>query len=163
MQITANTVVSLSYTLTNQQGDVLDQADQESPFMYLHGANNIITGLEKALENKQADDSLQVVIEPQDAYGERDETLTQQIPRSMFEGIGDEQLVPGAKFHAQTNYGIETIMVKAVDGDHITIDANHPLAGEILHFDVTILAVRAASEEELSHGHVHPDGECGEA
>ena len=161
MQIAAQTVVTMTYTLTNDQGDILDQADASHPFVYLHGANNIIPGLENALTGKQASENMKVTIAPAEAYGVRDERLTQQIPLEMFGGVPAEQLVPGAQFQAQTNGGIEIITIAAVENDLITIDANHPLAGVTLTFDLSILDVRAATAEEISHGHVHAHGGCG--
>lgn len=161
MQIAANAVVTMTYTLTNAQGDVLDQADASHPFVYLHGANNIIPGLENALVGKQAADSMSVTIPAADAYGERDERLTQRVPREMFGDAPTEQLVVGAQFQAQTNGGIEVITITAVDDDSITIDANHPLAGVDLTFTLNILTVREATAEEIAHGHVHAPGGCG--
>lgn len=161
MNITKHAVVSLGYTLTNDKGDILDQADAEHPFVYLHGANNIIPGLEHALADKTTGFSDNVTIAPELAYGLRDDNLTQQIPKEMFGEVDPAQLKPGARFHAQTDVGIETITIKAVDDTHVTIDANHPLAGETLHFDVTVLEIREATEEEIAHGHVHAGGSCG--
>ena len=162
MQIAQNAVASLRYTLTDSQGEILDVATNESPFIYLHGANNIIPGLENALVGKQADDELEVTIPPEDAYGEHDERLTEVVSKEMFSGVSEEQLVPGAQFQAQTNAGQEVITIASVQEDTVTIDGNHPLAGETLHFDVTVLNVRAATEEELTHGHAHDaDGDCG--
>lgn len=158
MQIAQHTVVTMTYTLTDDQGQVLDQADAAQPFAYLHGADNIIPGLEKQLVGKQATDSLVVTVPPAEAYGEYDERMTQQVPRSMFAGIPDEQIVAGAEFHAQTGAGNQTIRIAAADENTVTIDANHPLAGVTLTFDVTILDVRAASEEEVAHGHAHGQG-----
>lgn len=158
MQIGPNSVVSLSYTLKNDQGEILDQADASSPLVYLHGAHSIIPGLENALTGKRANDSLDVSIPPEEAYGLRDERLTQQVPRSMFAGVDENQLIPGAQFTAQTNAGNENITITAVDSDTVTIDANHPLAGQTLHFSVTVVDLRAASAEELSHGHAHGPG-----
>lgn len=158
MQIAPNTVASLAYVLTNTQGDTLDQADAQHPFVYLHGAHSIIPGLENALNGKQAGDTLEVTIPPEQAYGLKDDSLMQQVPRSMFAGVEEEHIIPGAEFHAQTNGGMQTIVISAVDGDTITIDGNHPLAGQTLHFDVTVLAVRAATKDELSHGHAHGPG-----
>lgn len=158
MQIAQHTVVTMTYTLTDDQGQVLDQADAAQPFAYLHGADNIIPGLEKQLVGKQANDSLIVTVPPAEAYGEYDERMTQQVPRSMFEGVPAEQIVAGAEFHAQTGAGNQTIRIAAVDDNSVTIDANHPLAGVALTFDVTILDVRAASEEEVAHGHAHGEG-----
>ena len=161
MQIADNIVASLRYKLTDSQGEILDEATQAEPFVYLHGANNIISGLEQALLGKQADDTLEVTIPPADAYGEHDKRLTQEVSKDMFSGVPDEQLVPGAQFHAQTDAGQEVITVAAVQDDTVIIDGNHPLAGETLHFDVTVLEVRAATAEEISHGHAHAHGDCG--
>lgn len=158
MQIAQHTVVTMTYTLTDAQGQVLDQADAAQPFAYLHGADNIIPGLEKQLVGKQANDSLIVTVPPAEAYGEYDERMTQQVPRNMFEGVPAEQIVAGAEFHAQTGAGNQTIRIAAVDDNSVTIDANHPLAGVVLTFDVTILNVRAASAEEVAHGHAHGEG-----
>lgn len=158
MQIAPNTVASLAYVLTDTQGDILDQADAQDPFVYLHGAHNIIPGLENALNGKQAGEELEVTIPPELAYGIKDDNLLQQVPRAMFAGADEEHIVPGAQFHAQTNAGMQTIVITAVDGDTISIDGNHPLAGETLHFKVKILEVRAATKDELSHGHAHGPG-----
>lgn len=161
MQIADNVVASLRYKLTDSQGEILDEATQAEPFVYLHGANNIIPGLESALIGKRTDDQLEVTIPPADAYGEHDARLTQEVSKEMFSGVDETQLVPGAQFHAQTDAGQEVITVAAVQEDTVTIDGNHPLAGETLHFDVTVLDVRAATAEELSHGHAHAQGDCG--
>ena len=158
MQIAPNTVVTMTYTLTNAEGQVLDQADASHPFVYMQGAHNIIPGLEQALAGKQAGDTAVVTVQPEDAYGEYNEQLTQQVPRQMFGNVPEDQLVVGAQFQAQTNGGVEIITIADVDGDMITIDANHPLAGETLTFDVKILEVRAATAEEIEHGHAHGPG-----
>lgn len=161
MQIAPNTVVTMTYTLTNDQGDIIDQADATAPFAYLHGANNIIPGLEKHLTGKQARDSLTVSVPPAEAYGEYDARLTQTVPRAMFGGIPDEQIVVGAEFHAQTAAGHQVVRIAAKDAHSVTIDANHPLAGVTLTFAITILDVRPATAEEIAHGHVHAHGGCG--
>ena len=158
MQIAPNTVVTMTYTLTNAEGQVLDQADASHPFVYMQGAHNIIPGLEQALAGKQAGDTAVVTVQPEDAYGEYNEQLTQQVPRQMFGNVPEDQLVVGAQFQAQTNGGVEIITIADVDGDMITIDANHPLAGETLTFDVKILDVRAATPEDIEHGHAHGPG-----
>ena len=161
MKIAQNKVATLSYTLKNDNGEILDKADENTPFLYMHGAGGIIKGLEKALEDKVVDDSFNVIIAPEDAYGERDEKLTEAVPRDMFKGISDENLVAGAQFHAQTAHGTQVITIASVDGDTVNIDANHPLAGETLHFDVAVLDIRDATEEEIAHGHPHAPGGCG--
>jgi FKBP-type peptidyl-prolyl cis-trans isomerase SlyD len=123
---------------------------------YLHGAGNIIPGLENALEGKKAGDSLKVTIAPEDGYGEKSEGLIQVVPKDMFQGV--ETVEVGMQFHAQTDHGMQVITVAAVDGNNVTVDGNHPLAGQTLNFDVKIIEVRAASPEELDHGHVHGAG-----
>ncbi len=149
-------VVSIHYTLTNDQGEVLDSSEGREPLSYLEGAQNIIPGLENALVSLQQGDSLKVSVEPQDAYGERHDHLVQSVPRSAFEGV--DEVLPGMQFHAETPNGLQVIQVVGVDGDSVTIDANHPLAGERLHFDVEIVNARDASEEEIAHGHSHDGG-----
>ena len=157
MQIAAQKVVTLKYTLTDNDGNIIDRSDDGS-FAYLHGASNIIPGLETALDGKQAGDSLDVKVEPEHGYGERDDSKTQQVPRDMFPA--DAEIEPGMQFHAQGPNG-EVLIVTAVkvDDDTVTVDGNHPLAGVQLNFAVEIVDVRDALQEELDHGHVHgPEG-----
>jgi len=161
MSITQNKVATLTYTLKNDDGEILDKADENSPFLYMHGTGGIIKGLEAALEDKVVGDSFQVIIAPEDAYGAHDDKLTESVPRKMFEGIPDEEMVAGAQFHASTAQGTQVITVASIDGDTINIDANHPLAGETLHFDVAVKDIRDATEEEIAHGHPHAPGGCG--
>jgi FKBP-type peptidyl-prolyl cis-trans isomerase SlyD len=156
MHIEARKVVTLNYTLTDNEGNVIDQST-DSSFAYLHGASNIIPGLESALAGKSAGDSLNVSVEPSEAYGERDPEKTQSVPRNMFPE--DTEIEVGMQFHAQGPGG-ETLVVTiaGVEGDTITVDGNHPLAGIPLNFAVEVIEVRDASEEELDHGHVHGPG-----
>lgn len=155
-KIAQNTVVSLDYTLTNDSGEILDKSEN-GQFVYLHGANNIIPGLEQALDNKSINDKFDVVIEAEDAYGLKDDSKKQTVGRDMFEP--GSPIDVGVQFHAQGPEGeMLVITVTEVNGDEITIDGNHPLAGERLHFDVEVKEVRAATEEEISHGHVHGPG-----
>lgn len=157
MQITADTVVSIDYTLRNDGGDVLDQSAPDSPLSYLHGHGNLIPGLESALVGKTAGDQIDAVIPPAEAYGEFDARLVQVVPRELFQGI--DAIEPGMQFQAQSGEGMQLITVKEVSDESVTVDGNHQLAGETLHFDVTVKEVREASTEELSHGHVHgPEG-----
>lgn len=158
MQIADHAVVSLNYTLTDSKGQVLDTADDNHPFAYLHGAQNIIAGLEEALEGKQQGDELKVTIPPERAYGEYREDLLQEVPREMFAGMDEEHLVPGSQFQAQTDQGMEIVTIAKVEDEVVTIDGNHPLAGETLTFDVVVGEVRAATEEEIEHGHAHQAG-----
>ncbi|MEV6768339.1 peptidylprolyl isomerase [Nocardia sp. NPDC051030] len=156
MSIAADKVVSIEYTLTDDDGDVLDTSVGEAPLVYLHGADNIVPGLEQALEGKVAGDELKVVIEPEDGYGEYLAELVSTVDREMFEGI--DEIEAGMEFHAEAPDGESQIVtVRGVDGDEVTIDANHPLAGQRLHFAVKIVDIRDASEDELAHGHPHGD------
>lgn len=161
MKIDQNKIASLAYTLKNDNGDILDKADENDPFLYMHGAGGIIKGLENALNEKKVDDSFHIIVAPDEGYGERDEKLTESVPRTMFEGIPDDEMVAGAQFHAQTPQGNQVITVASIDGDTVNIDANHPLAGETLHFDVAVLDIRDATEDEIAHGHPHIEGGCG--
>lgn len=157
MQISANMVVSIDYTLTDDQGAVIDSSDGREPLAFIQGIGNIIPGLERALEGKAQGDSLKVSIAPEDAYGERSDDLTQAVPKEMFEGA--DEIEVGSQFQTMSETGPQVVTVVAVDDAHVTVDSNHPLAGENLHFDVTIIEIRDASAEELEHGHVHgPEG-----
>lgn len=157
MQIEEKKIVVMNYTLTTDDGEVLDQSDDGS-FAYLHGAQNIIQGLENALLGKKAGDSLKVKVAPEDGYGERNEEMIQVVGKEMFES--DTEMEVGMQFNAEGPEGQPVmITVAAIDGDDITIDGNHPLAGVNLNFDVSVVEVKDASEEEIAHGHVHgPDG-----
>jgi len=156
MQAAENSVVSIHYTLTNTRGEVLDSSRGGEPLVYLHGSGNIIPGLEKALAGKQVGDKLQVSVAPGEGYGERDEALVQQVPKRAFQGV--PKIEPGMSFHAQSSQGPMQVTVTAVLGDMVTVDGNHPLAGETLNFDVEVTEVRKATLEEISHGHVHGAG-----
>ena len=159
MQIIKDRVAVIDYVLTDDDGDILDES-QNGEFAYLHGAQNIIPGLESALEGKQAGEKLNVSLEPKDAYGEIDPQRIQVVPRDMFQT--DEEIVPGMKFHAKSTEGhMLMITVSEVDDDEITIDGNHAMAGMNLHFAVDVIEVRAASTDELEHGHVHTEDGCG--
>jgi FKBP-type peptidyl-prolyl cis-trans isomerase SlyD len=155
MQITDNTAVSFHYTLTNNSGEELDSSIGSEPLLYLHGAGNIIPGLEAALLGKKAGEKLNVSIEPEHAYGLIDENMVQVVSKKMFEGMDVEI---GMQFHADVSYGSGVITITAIDGDDVTIDGNHPLAGEHLNFDVEVVDVRPATADEIAHGHIHGTG-----
>jgi len=157
MQIGEQKVVTLHYTLTDNEGRVIDQSEDGS-FAYLHGASNIIPGLENALSGKTAGEELSVAVSPEEAYGVRDESMLQQVPKNMFEDTN--QIAVGTQFHAQGPNGeMLVVTVMEVQEEHVLVDGNHPLAGVELNFDVKIIDVRDASEEEVEHGHVHgPEG-----
>ncbi|WP_242610224.1 peptidylprolyl isomerase [Fluviicoccus keumensis] len=157
MQIAQNSVVAIAYTLTDEKGTVLDTSAGGEPLVYLHGARDIIPGLENALTGKSIGDKLNVTVAPADGYGEYDAQMVQTVPRQMFAGVDNIEV--GMHFQAQTDHGIQVVTVAAVEPNEITIDGNHPLAGVQLTFDVEVMSIRAATEEELAHGHVHgPDG-----
>jgi FKBP-type peptidyl-prolyl cis-trans isomerase SlyD len=152
-----NAVVSINYTLTNDAGEVMDTSDGREPLTYLHGANNLIPGLEKEMEGKSPGQDFKVTIPPAEAYGESNPELVQTLSKEMFKGV--DNVEPGMGFTAQGPQGEQNIVVTAVDGDQVTVDANHPMAGKTLHFAVEIVDVRDASEEEIEHGHVHDGSE----
>ena len=156
MQVAENMAVSIHYTLTNDAGETLDSSIGGEALVYLHGKGNIIPGLEKALAGKSTGDKLSVSIAPEEAYGEYIEEMVQVIPRKMFEGIDNVEV--GMQFHADVSSGPGIVTVIKVEGDDVTIDGNHPLAGEALNFDVEITDIRAATDEELAHGHIHGAG-----
>lgn len=156
MQIAKHKVVTIDYTLTDQHGSVIDSSRGDEPLAYIQGTGNIIPGLENALEGKAAGDAVSVSIPPEEGYGPRQDELRQAVPRERFDT--EEQIEVGMRFQTMSEQGMQVVTVVAVDADHVTIDANHPLAGETLNFDVTIVEVRDATEEELEHGHVHGPG-----
>ena len=157
MTIAQHKVATLHYTVVDvASGETIDTSEGGQPMTYLHGAQNIIPGLEQALEGKNVGDAFDVTIEPADAYGEYSEDRIQQVPVQAFEGV--EQVEPGMAFTAQTEHGPVNLIVTEVNDDIVTVDANHPLAGKALAFSIKVEAVRDASEEELAHGHVHGEG-----
>jgi len=157
MQISKNKVVTINYTLTGNDGEVIDSSTGHEPLAYIHGTDYMIPGLEQALEGHAVGDSLSVTVEPKDGYGERNESLVQLVQRELFGNV--EKLEPGMQFQAHTDDGIEMVTITAVNEDEITVDGNHPLAGATLNFDVEVVDVRDATAEELDHGHVHgPEG-----
>ncbi|CAA9892911.1 Peptidyl-prolyl cis-trans isomerase [Candidatus Methylobacter favarea] len=156
MQIAANRAVSIHYTLTNDEGEVLDSSVDDDALVYLHGAGNIISGLENALTGKSAGDKFKVRIPAKEAYGEVEDDRVQVISRDMFEGI--DKIEVGMQFQAEVSSGPAVVTVVDIQGDDITIDGNHPLAGQALTFDVEVMDVRTATEEETAHGHIHGAG-----
>lgn len=156
MKIAANCVALIHYTLKDDSGAVLDSSSGGEPLAYLHGAGNIVPGLEKALEGKGEGEKFSVKVAPEEGYGVRDENMVQKVPRRAFQGVKD--IRAGMRFNAQTPNGHATVTVVSVMGDMVTIDGNHALAGQNLNFDIEVTKVREASAEELMHGHVHGPG-----
>ncbi len=154
MKIADNCVVSFHYTLTNEKGDKVDSSIGKDPLSYLHGAGNIVPGLEKALEGRSMGENLEIAILPAEGYGDHNPEFIQKVPRSGFPGVEDIQV--GMQFQAQGPDGqTQVVTVKEVSETEVTVDGNHPLAGHELSFDVSIENVRSASEEEIEHGHAH--------
>jgi FKBP-type peptidyl-prolyl cis-trans isomerase SlyD len=156
MRVGNQKVVKIDYTLTDPKGVVIDSSNGQEPLAYLHGAHGIIPGLEAALEGKEAGDAMQVIVQPEQAYGVRDVNLIQEVPRKRFPANVD--VSAGMQFQAQTPEGPRVVTIVGVEGDTVKLDANHPLAGMVLNFDVKVVEVRDATAEELSHGHVHSPG-----
>lgn len=155
MQITQNSVVGIYYVLTDSNGKVLDQSASGSPLLFIHGIGHLIPGLEEALEGKTKGEKFQVSIAPEKGYGVKDSELIQQVG---IEAFGDQQVAVGMQFTANSGNNQYQVTVTGVSESHVTIDANHPLAGETLNFDVEIESVREATPDELAHGHVHGPG-----
>ena len=154
MEIAERRVAAFHYTLTNDAGEVIDKSPTDAPLAYLHGAGNIVPGLEKALLGKKAGDSLTAKVAPEEAYGPRHDGLIQTVPRSAFDGVDSVQ--PGMQFEARTQQGPLLVTVTKVEPEQVIVDGNHPLAGQHLNFAVEVAEVREATEEELNNGHVAP-------
>lgn len=156
MQIADKMVVTIDYTLKDDNGTILDSSS-DGKFAYLHGAHNIIPGLENALTGKSAGDEVNVSVSPAEGYGERNDSMVQAVSRDMFDS--EQEIEVGMQFHAQSPEG-EMIVVTVMDvaDDNITVDGNHPLAGVNLNFGVKVIDVREATTEEIDHGHVHGPG-----
>ena len=156
MQIADKMVVTIDYTLKDDNGNTLDSSS-DGNFAYLHGSQNIIPGLESALTGKSAGDEIDVTVSPAEGYGERNDSMVQAVPRDMFDS--EQEIEVGMQFHAQSPEGdMVVVTVTDVDKDDITVDGNHPLAGKHLNFGVKVVNVREATAEEMDHGHVHGPG-----
>ena len=157
MKISKGKVVSMHYALKDANGEILDSSEGQAPLDYLHGYGNIIAGLEKALENKAAGEKLNAVIPPEEGYGIREESLVKTVPLSNFQN--PDAVAVGAQFQAETSQGPRLATVTQVDDQNVTVDLNHPLADQTLNFDIEVVEIRDATEEELTHGHAHgPEG-----
>ena len=156
MSISQDQVVSIHYTLRDDAGEIIDRSADGEPLTYLHGHGNLIPGLERELTGRKPGDRLQVKIAPAEAYGEYDKELVQRVPRRALKGIASLRV--GMRLQAQAPGGSRAVTVTQIVGDMVTLDGNHPLAGKNLNFEVEVAGVRAATEEELAHGHVHGPG-----
>ncbi|MEZ5525125.1 MAG: peptidylprolyl isomerase [Pseudomonadales bacterium] len=158
MTISEQKVVTIHYKVVDAaDGSLIESSEGQQPMAYLHGANNLIPGLEKALEGKKVGDEFEVTIAPEDAYGERHASGVQQVPIEAFKSI--EKIEVGMVVTAETEQGPANLTITEIDEATVTVDANHPLAGKSLTFNVSVEAIRDASQEELEHGHAHgPEG-----
>ncbi len=156
MQITKNAVALIEYELTNDDGEVIDTSKGAGPLAYLHGVGNLVPGLESELEGKETGAEFKVRISPDDGYGERSEAMIQDVPRTQFPP--DADVKPGMQFQAQSPDGARIVTIVDVEDETVKLDANHPLAGMHLSFEVKVVEVREATAEELEHGHVHGPG-----
>lgn len=157
LMIGDNSVVSIHYTLKDDDGQVMDSSEGKPPLQYLHGKNNLIPGLENELTGKTTGAKFEASIPPEQAYGERRDDFIQVISKEMFQGV--ENIEPGMTFVAQGEGGAQRqVRVTDVEGDNVTIDANHPMAGMTLHFTVEVTDVREGTPQEIEHGHVHQEG-----
>ncbi len=157
MQIADKKVVSITYILKDESGETVESVPDGEDFSYLHGSQNIIIGLEKALTGKAKGDELTVDVSPEEGYGSYDENMVQTVDKEMF---GDSEIEVGAQFYADSPDGDQiAVTVTKIDDNSVTVDGNPPLAGQSLNFAIKVLDVRDATEEEVSHGHVHAAGD----
>lgn len=159
MKITQHSAVTIHYRLSDQEGRLLENSFDSEPMLYLHGTENLIPGLEAALDGKSKGEKLDVTISAEEAYGPYHDGLRQAVPLEAFGDI--EDIVPGMRFIAETEMGQRPVQVMEVKDDVVIVDGNHPLAGQSLNFSVEIVDVREASAEEIAHGHIHAQGGCG--
>lgn len=152
-----NKVVGFHYTLSNDKGETLESSNSSEPMSYLHGAENIVPGLERQMVGHTVGDKFSAEVPPDEGYGERDESAAQAVPRSSFPD--DVEIEPGAQFTAEAPDGsLMPVWVTAVDATTVHIDRNHPLAGETLRFQIEVVSIRDATKEEIAHGHPHGPG-----
>lgn len=161
MKITKNVVPSIAYQVRTQDGVLVDETLANQPLEYLHGHNNLVEGLEKALEGKSVGDVFEVRVQPEEAYGEHNENMVQRVPKEVFQGV--DELEVGMRFIADTDLGPLPVVITEVDGDEVVVDGNHMLAGQELLFSVEVVGAREATLEEIAHGHIHSgsEGGCG--
>ncbi|MEW6981477.1 peptidylprolyl isomerase [Colwelliaceae bacterium 6471] len=159
MKIAPNKVVVMHYAVSDSDGTLIDSSYDHTPLALIHGTGYMIEGIEEALVDRQQGDKFEVAVPADKAYGERHDGFVQTIPKEMFAGVDDLEV--GTQLRATTDEGEQTVIVIDIQEDEITVDGNHPLAGIDLHFDVEIIEVRDATEDELAHGHVHGEGGCG--
>jgi FKBP-type peptidyl-prolyl cis-trans isomerase SlyD len=156
MNISENTVVTIEYSLSDGEGNLLEQSTADENFAYLHGHGQLLEPLEEALEGKEVGDRVQINIDPENGFGQRNEELVITVPRDRFPE--DEDITEGMQVEAETEQGHQIFTILGVKDEGVTLDGNHPYAGFPLDFDVTVKDIRTATEEELEHGHAHQEG-----
>ncbi|MFQ1014089.1 peptidylprolyl isomerase [Avibacterium paragallinarum] len=156
MKVAKNVVVSIAYQVRTEDGVLVDEAPANQPLEYLQGHNNLVIGLEKALEGKSVGDKFEVRVKPEEGYGEYNENLVQRVPKDVFVGV--DELVAGMRFIADTDVGPLPVVITEVGENDVVVDGNHMLAGQELLFDVEVVATREATLEEIAHGHIHQEG-----
>lgn len=158
MKISKNTIASIEYTLRDDEGEIIDSSEGDSPLEVLVGQGQLIPGLEKALMGLEAGKELKISVNPEEAYGDYNPGLEVVVPMSQIKT--DDEIEEGVHFQVDTPDGTLIYEVQKIEGDQVTMNGNHPLAGQVLHFEVKVVSVRAATEEELKHGHAHSEGGC---
>ncbi|WP_032116375.1 peptidylprolyl isomerase [Candidatus Arsenophonus nilaparvatae] len=154
-KVAKDLVVSLAYKVRTEDDVLVDESLDTAPLDYLHGRGSLISGLEKALEGRSVGEHFDIEIQADDAYGQYDENLVQRVPKDVFVGVDELQV--GMRFLADTDMGSVPVEITGIEGDEVIVDGNHMLAGQNLKFNVKIIAIREATEEELAHGHVHSE------
>ncbi|AWN16280.1 peptidylprolyl isomerase [Salinisphaera sp. LB1] len=160
MQAQRDNVVSIHYVLRDTEGEIIDQSGEGQPLAYLHGHENIVPGLEKAIEGCAEGEEVRATVEPEEGYGPYRDELVQKVNREAFQGV--DELAPGMSFRAESDAGPMIVTIKDVDGDEVTVDGNHVLAGQTLDFTVNVAEIRPATDTELEHGHVHDENHAHE-
>jgi FKBP-type peptidyl-prolyl cis-trans isomerase SlyD len=158
MEIQKDHVVSLHYTVKTTEGDVIDSSREAEPLAFLQGSHFMIEGIEDALYGKEKGATFDLEVGPEKAYGHRHDDLIQEVPAAMFEGMDVEV---GMSFRATTDDGEQSVLIVDKTDSTVTVDGNHPLSGMSLAFSIEVVDVRAATPDEIAHGHVHGEGGCG--
>jgi FKBP-type peptidyl-prolyl cis-trans isomerase SlyD len=156
MQIARNSVVTIDFTMFSEENEVLETSQGDTPLVYMQGMDELPKGLEDELAGKQAGDEVNVTLAPADAYGEYDASLVHTVSRDQFEDVDD--IAVGMRFEAETDEGPCPVHVIGLEDDNVIVDANEPYAGRTVRFEVKVLGVREADEDEIEHGHVHGPG-----
>ncbi len=159
MTITKDVVATISFKVLSEEGVLVDEVTKDEALDYLHGHQNLIPGLENALEGKKVGDKFSITVSPKDAYGEFQDGLVQRVPAEVFGNL--DEIEVGMRFIAETDIGELPVEITAIEGDEVVVDGNHLLAGQTLQFEVEVLELRPATAEEIAHGHLHGEEECG--